>query len=148
MSVDTSLADLSAYDVAVIGGSAAGLSAALVLSRARRKVLVVDSGQPRNAPADQMHGYLSRDGLAPTELLAIGREEVKGYGGEVLQGTVAELAPNGRSGFRVRLTDGRRVSARRLLVATVCLPKIHPRRSHGVSVLGRDCRCQKPTVVL
>jgi thioredoxin reductase len=118
MSVDTSLADLSAYDVAVIGGSAAGLSAALVLSRARRKVLVVDSGQPRNAPADQMHGYLSRDGLAPTELLAIGREEVKGYGGEVLQGTVAELAPNGRSGFRVRLTDGRRVSARRLLVAT------------------------------
>ena len=68
-------------DVAVIGGSAAGLAAALQLSRQRRSVLVVDDGTPRNAPAEHMHNYLSRDGTAPSELLAIGRAEVTGYGG-------------------------------------------------------------------
>jgi thioredoxin reductase len=56
---------MSNFDVVVIGGGAAGLSGALVLSRARRTVLVVDSGSPRNAPAAHMHGFLSRDGLPP-----------------------------------------------------------------------------------
>jgi thioredoxin reductase len=106
------------YDVAVIGGGAAGLSAALVLSRARRKVLVVDAGTPRNAPAAHMHGYLSRDGLPPGELLAVGRTEVTGYGGDVVAGTAARLVPDGGSGFCVVLADGRRISARRLLVTT------------------------------
>jgi len=63
---------MSDYDVVVVGGSAAGLSAALVLSRARRTVLVVDSGAPRNAPAAHMHGFLSRDGMLPADLLAVG----------------------------------------------------------------------------
>ena len=63
---------MSEYDVAIIGGGAAGLSAALVLSRARRKVVVVDAGAPRNAVALHMQGFLSRDGLPPGELLAIG----------------------------------------------------------------------------
>ena len=62
------------YDVIVVGGGAAGLSAALVLGRARRRVAVVDSGEPRNAPAAQMHGYLSRDGMPPADLLAAGRD--------------------------------------------------------------------------
>ena len=109
---------MSQYDVVVIGGGAAGLSAALVLSRARRTVLVVDGGTPRNAPAAHMHGYLSRDGLRPTELLATGRDEVSSYGGEVVAGTVTELVPDGRNGFGVLLADGQRVTARRLLVAT------------------------------
>lgn len=106
------------YDVVVIGGGAAGLSAALVLSRARRRVLVVDAGAPRNAPAIHMHGYLSRDGLPPTDLLATGHDEVTGYGGEIITGTVSELVPTGMSGYGVHLADGRRLSARRLLVAT------------------------------
>lgn len=109
---------MSEYDVAVIGGGAAGLSGALVLSRARRKILVIDAGVPRNAPAAHMHGYLSRDGLSPAELLAVGRDEVKGYGGEILTGTVSELVPDNRARFRVLLQDGRRFSARRLLVTT------------------------------
>jgi thioredoxin reductase len=109
---------MSKYDVVVIGGGAAGLSAALVLSRARRTVHVVDSGSPRNAPAAHMHGFLSRDGLPPGELLELGRDEVRGYGGEILAGTVTELVPNGRSGFWVLLADGQRVSARRLLLTT------------------------------
>jgi thioredoxin reductase len=112
------LEDMSDYEVVVIGGGAAGLSAALVLSRARRKVLVVDSGTPRNAPAAHMHGFLSRDGMPPGELLAAGRDEVKGYGGEILAGTVTEVARCAESGFRVVLADGQRVSARRLLLAT------------------------------
>ncbi len=109
---------MNEYDVVLIGGGAAGLSAALVLSRARRKVLVVDSGSPRNAPAAHLHGFLSRDGLPPAELLAAGRDEVTSYGGEVVRGSVAELAPTGTSGFSVLLADGRAVRARRLLVAT------------------------------
>jgi thioredoxin reductase len=108
---------MNRYDVVVIGGGAAGLSAALVLSRARRKVLVVDAGEPRNAPATHMHGYLSRDGVAPAELLATGRDEVKGYGGDIVAGTVTALVPDGRSGFWV-LVGGQRISARRLLVTT------------------------------
>jgi len=102
------------YDVVVVGGGAAGLSAALVLGRARRSVLVVDGGTPRNAPADHMHGYLSRDGLPPLELLAEGRREVAGYGGEVVADEVVAVEP----GFTVRLGSGRTVGARRLVVAT------------------------------
>jgi thioredoxin reductase len=106
------------YDVVVIGGGAAGLSAALVLSRARRDVLVVDSGTPRNAPAAHMHGFLSRDGLPPGDLLALGRDEVLGYGGKMVDGAVTEVVPFGDTGFWVMLADGQRGSGRRLLVAT------------------------------
>ena len=110
--------DMTQYDVAIIGGGAAGLSAALVLSRARRSLIVVDAGAPRNAPASHMHGYLSRDGLPPSELLALGRCEVKGYGGEIIASTATELVPDGRGCFRVVLADGQRISARRLLLTT------------------------------
>ena len=109
---------MNQYDVAVIGGSAAGLSAALVLARAGRKVIVVDSGSPRNAPARRMHGFLSRDGMDPADLLAIGREEVEGYGGHIRSGVVTGLLPNGRDGFWARDAEGQRISARKVLVAT------------------------------
>ncbi|BCW04644.1 NAD(P)/FAD-dependent oxidoreductase [Arthrobacter sp. NtRootA1] len=109
---------MTEFDVVIVGGGAAGLSAALVLSRARRKVLVVDSGAPRNAPAPHMHGFLSRDGMPPAGLLEVGRDEMKGYGGEIRAGDVTELVLSGGSGFWVLLSDGQRVSARRLLIAT------------------------------
>jgi len=109
---------MNEYDVVIIGGGAAGLSAALVLSRARRQVLVVDSGSPRNAPAAHMQGFLSRDGLAPTALLAAGRGEVAGYGGQFVAGTVTSVTAGADSRFQVQLAAGSRVSARRLLVAT------------------------------
>src|SRR3954465_8760489 len=76
------------YDVLIVGGGPAGLSAALVLGRCRRRVLVVDSGRPRNAPARALHGYLSRDGIHPRELLRLGRAEVDRYGVEVLDAEV------------------------------------------------------------
>jgi thioredoxin reductase len=68
------------YDVVVVGGGAAGLSAALVLGRARRRVAVIDAGAPRNGPAARMQGFVSRDGMAPAEFLSTGRAEVSGYG--------------------------------------------------------------------
>jgi thioredoxin reductase len=74
------------YDVVIIGGGPAGLGAALTLSRARRRVLVVDAGRPRNARAAHAHNYLGREGVPPLELLAIGRDEVADYGGEVRSG--------------------------------------------------------------
>jgi thioredoxin reductase len=109
---------MTEYDVAIIGGGAAGLSAALVLSRARRRVLVVDAGAPRNAPAAHMQGFLSRDGMPPADLLAAGRDEVARYGGEVSADHVEDVVACPGSGFQVRLGTGDRVAARRLLVAT------------------------------
>ena len=73
MDVGSSSRPADRYDVVVVGGGAAGLSGALALSRARRAVLVVDGGQPRNAPAHGVHNYLGRDGIAPAQLLADGR---------------------------------------------------------------------------
>ncbi|MDT7578799.1 MAG: hypothetical protein QOK35_59, partial [Pseudonocardiales bacterium] len=70
------------YDVVVVGGGAAGLSGAVALSRARRSVLVVDAGSPRNAPAGHVHNYLGREGTPPAELYAAGRAELVAYGGE------------------------------------------------------------------
>jgi thioredoxin reductase len=105
------------YDVVVIGGGAAGLSGALTLSRARRSVLVVDAGAPRNAPAAGVHNYLGREGVAPGELYRTGRSEIAGYGGEFVDGSVAEVT--GVAGdFTVRLENGDEVRARRILLAT------------------------------
>ena len=103
-----------AYDVVVAGGGAAGLSAALVLGRARRRVAVIDAGAPRNAPAAHMHGFLSRDGMPPADLLAEGRDEVTGYGVELVNDQVLGIEP----GFVVRVAGGRTVTARRILMAT------------------------------
>jgi thioredoxin reductase/2-polyprenyl-3-methyl-5-hydroxy-6-metoxy-1,4-benzoquinol methylase len=105
------------YDVVVVGGGAAGLSGALALARARRSVLVVDAGEPRNAPAGQVHNYLAREGTPPAELVAAGRDEVTRYGGEILAGRV-EAAGREGDGFLVTLAGGRSVRARRLLVTT------------------------------
>src|ERR671927_1446179 len=106
--------DAETYDVVVVGGGAAGLSAALVLGRARRRVAVIDAGAPRNAPAAHMHGFLSRDGTPPADLLAAGRAELAQYGVELVADRVSGIEP----GFVVRLTGGRVLSARRILLTT------------------------------
>lgn len=105
-------------DVVVIGGGAAGLNAALMLARSRRSVVVVDAGEPRNAPADGVHGLLGREGIPPGDLLAQGRREVLGYDGRVVDGRVVGLTGDVASGFRAHLEDGSTVDARRILVAT------------------------------
>lgn len=104
-------------DVVVVGGGVAGLSGALTLARARRSVLVLDAGEPRNAPAAAAHGLLSRDGIPPLELLAQGRREIEGYGGRI-ERSRAVAARRGGAGFVVTTEDGRTIGARRLLVTT------------------------------
>ncbi|WP_435856390.1 NAD(P)/FAD-dependent oxidoreductase [Streptomyces rochei] len=104
------------YDVVVVGGGAAGLSAALVLGRSRLRTLVVDAGEPRNAPSDHMQGFLTRDGMAPTEFLALGREEIARYGVELVRDRAVDVARE--EDFTVSLAGGRSVRARRLVVTT------------------------------
>ncbi|MFF5875142.1 NAD(P)/FAD-dependent oxidoreductase [Streptomyces californicus] len=117
------------YDVVIVGGGAAGLSGALALARARRSVLVIDAGEPRNAPASHVHNYLGRESTPPGELLAIGRNEAAGYGAEIVAGRVAsaERLPGAEdAGFRVVTEDGRSVEARRLLVTTGLVDELPP----------------------
>ncbi len=124
-------------DVAVIGGSFAGLAAALQLARQRRSVIVVDAGEPRNAPATHMHSYLGCEGRPPSELTAAGREEVRSYGGEILDGRVSAVTRSEGGGFRVELVGGNAIVARRVLAATGLvddLPSIDGLAQHW----GRD----------
>ena len=107
----------NAYDVVVVGGGPAGFSGALALARSLRSVLVVDAGEPRNAPAAHLHNYLGFDGRPPADLLAAGRAELAAYGVPVVAGSVTSAWPQG-DGFTVGLGDGTTVSARRLLLAT------------------------------
>lgn len=111
------------FDVIVVGGAAAGLSAALILGRSRRSVLVVDAGEPRNASAEGIHNWLGREGASPAELGRVGREEVASYGVEVTAGRiVATSATDGDGtdpvGFSVTFDSGAVVTARRVVVAS------------------------------
>jgi thioredoxin reductase len=107
------------YDVIIVGAGPAGLSAALMLGRSRRRVLVCDSGRPRNAASHAMHGYLSRDGVAPREFLSIARGELAQYDTVELRDilvTGAACRADGR--FHVTLADGSEHTSRKLLIAT------------------------------
>ena len=105
-------------DVVVIGGGAAGLAAALQLGRMRRSVVVLDAGEPRNAPAEHMHGYLGHDGLAPGELVRLARAEVAGYGVRVVAARVERVDGTRESGFTVTIDDGSAIDGRRIVLAT------------------------------
>ena len=119
---------VSVYDVIIVGAGPAGLNAALILGRCRRRVLICDNGRPRNAASRALHGYLTRDGVHPREFLSMGRDELKRYDTVELRDVVATDAECESSGqFRVILDDGAVVRSRKLLVATgVCdnLPEI------------------------
>ena len=110
------------YDVLVVGGGPAGLSAGVALARSLRSVLVVDAGRPRNATATGVHNYLGREDVSPLDLMADGRSALTSYGGEVRTGEVTGLERLGREPlhpwFRATLADGQRVEARRVVVAT------------------------------
>ncbi|MCM6778362.1 NAD(P)/FAD-dependent oxidoreductase [Nocardia sp. CDC159] len=113
------------YEVVVIGGGAAGLSAATVLARARRLVVVIDAGSPRNGPARHLHGYLSRDGMDPARLLTVGRAELAAYGGELRCARVRSIE-RCAGGFEVRCEGAADVTARAVVVATGLRDELPP----------------------
>lgn len=124
-------------DVVIVGGGPAGLSAALVLGRARRRVILFDHGRYRNAASHHMHGYLSRDGIRPAALLEIGRREALGYGVSIRREEVLEVTEipsrqgrragaGGRTGFRVVPARGQSVRAKKILLATGVVDRIPP----------------------
>lgn len=137
--MDTNRETHEHWDVIVVGGGAAGLSAALMLGRARRRVLVVDAGEPRNRFAAHMHGVLGHEGVDPLELLRQGREEVQEYGVTVRTGSVTRVDDDEAGGLTVEFTDSVRATARALVVAsgqTDELPQIPGLREFwGTSVL-------------
>jgi thioredoxin reductase len=110
--------DDATREVIIVGAGPAGLSAALLLGRCRRRVLVVDAGEPRNQPSRALHGFLGRDGSPPGELLAAGRAELRAYPSvELRHGRVLD-ARREDGGFEVELEGGGRARARKLLLAT------------------------------
>ena len=106
------------YDVVIIGGGPAGLSAALILGRCRRKVLVCDNGHPRNEASHAMHGYLTRDGIPPSEFLRIARQQLEPYATVELRHVTVASASCVDGQFVARLETGEDVRSRKLLIAT------------------------------
>ncbi|PYF96253.1 Thioredoxin reductase [Georgenia satyanarayanai] len=114
------MAETESRDVVVIGAGPAGLSAALVLGRARRSVTVVDAGRPRNGCSAAVHGFLTRDGAAPADFLAVARREVSGYGVEIVadEASAVVVEDADAPSLRVELAGGRHLRARRVVVAS------------------------------
>jgi thioredoxin reductase len=106
------------YDAIIVGGGAAGLSAALILARARRKVLVVDDARPRNAPVAHSHGFLTRDGIPPAEFIRLAHADLAKYPTIAFTGDTAVCANKDAERFGVQLTSGTTEYAKTLLLAT------------------------------
>ncbi|MBD3886425.1 NAD(P)/FAD-dependent oxidoreductase [Phormidium tenue FACHB-886] len=117
-------------DVVIVGAGPTGLSAALLLGRSRKHVLIIDSGKPRNAVSDAANGFFSRDGIAPSELLQIGREQLQKYEnvkfqiGKVIDVKPFGTAPEKRNRFQVMLDTGEQLTTRKLLLATGVTDKL------------------------
>ena len=126
------------YDVIIVGAGPAGLSAALMLGRCRRRVLVCDTGRPRNAASRAMHGFLSRDGMAPAEFLAVARDQLQQYETVEMRHVEVVHAECRDARFHVTLQDGVRLAARKLLIATGVVDNVPDipglRELYGVSV--------------
>ncbi|CAE6855436.1 hypothetical protein R75465_07389 [Paraburkholderia aspalathi] len=114
------------YEVIVVGGSFAGLSAAMQLARARREVLLIDAERPRNRFATHAHGFFGQDGVPPAQAIATATAQLRKYPTVTLLKGEAHRASREASGFRVELTNGFHVKAERLILATGICDKLPP----------------------
>jgi thioredoxin reductase len=112
------------YDVIIVGGGPAGLNAAVVLGRCRRKVLLFDSGSYRNRYSPGMHNYLTRDDIAPTEFIKLSHKEIDKYGVHYKQKKVVEARKNEENFFVVRDEDGAKYYGKKMLIATGLTDKL------------------------
>jgi thioredoxin reductase len=124
------------YDVIIVGGGVAGLSAALLLGRSRRRTLVCDAGRPRNSPSRALNGFLTRDGVAPGELLRLGREQLRPYDTVEARPAVVAGVERDDEGFRAELRDGSAVRGRKLLLATGLVDEL-PSVEGAAELFGR-----------
>jgi thioredoxin reductase len=106
------------YDVIIVGGGPAGLSAALILGRSRRKVIVLDAGRPRNATSHALHGFITRDGIDPGEFLEIARGQLAQYDTVEMRSAEVSVAVRNGDAFAVTEVNGETFKARKLLLAT------------------------------
>ncbi len=127
------------FDVAIVGGGPAGLSAAIALGRSRRPVVVIDAGEPRNAPAAHAHNVFSRDGASPLELIADARTQALAYGVTVIDDRVVDVSRLGIGRFELSTSGGATIRARRIVLASGLrdvLPSLPGLREHwGDSVV-------------
>jgi thioredoxin reductase len=105
------------FDVIIVGAGPAGLNAALVLGRCRRRVLICDTGAPRNRVSHALHGFLTRDGIAPLDLLRIGRDQLRRYDTVEIRDVAVTDAARTEGGFAVTLAGGAALACRKLLLA-------------------------------
>ncbi len=114
------------FDIIIIGGGPSGLSAALALGRARKRVLLCDAGPRRNAAAIHVHNFVTRDGTPPQEFRRIAREQLAAYGNVEIRDTGVTAIEGERNAFAVRLSSGEDVRARRILLATGMVDEMLP----------------------